>query len=98
MCRVAGSAEEGWAGLQGVRRKAGQGCRECGGRLGRVAASMGEGWGGLQGVRRKAGQGCRVKMGRLQIVYIVVGRERFGGSLFGKYVRIRGEGEEDVAV
>ncbi len=37
-------------------------------------------------------------MGRLPIVHILVGRERFGGSLYGKYVRIRGEGEEDVAV
>ncbi len=43
-----------------MRRKAGQDCRECGGKLGRVAVSFGEGWGGLQGVRRKAGQGCRI--------------------------------------
>ncbi len=49
--RVAVSLGEGWGGLQGVRRKDGQGCSKYGGRLDtmdRVAGSAEEGWAGLQ--------------------------------------------------
>jgi hypothetical protein len=48
---------------------------------------MGEGWGGLQGVWGKDGEVAD------STYCIVVGRERFGGSLYGKYVRIGGRGK-----